>query len=147
MNTSIELSLLFKIVAQLSYCMGIIVVPWSGAFYSYSVTPEKAEDFSLMAVGKSTHPSVLWRTGVIQAAERMAALHRGCVKTPLLPENGRAQHDFRRLAHLRSPRMLENSMVIGMISHSPEFSHSLHPLRKFGSEFSMTDQKPLLHCK
>jgi hypothetical protein len=28
-----------------------------------------------MAVGKSTHPSVLWRTGVIQAAERMAALH------------------------------------------------------------------------
>ncbi len=59
---------------------------------------------------------------------KFTAYDRGCVKTPLLPENGCAQHDFRRLAHLRSLRMLENSMVIGMFSHSPEFSHSLGPI-------------------
>jgi hypothetical protein len=47
-----------------------------------------------------------------------------------LLENGRAQHDFRRSAHLRSHRMLENSMVIGMTNHSPEFSHSLDPTQK-----------------
>ena len=35
MNTSIELSLLFTIItqiAQLSYCMGIMVAPWGGDF-------------------------------------------------------------------------------------------------------------------
>jgi hypothetical protein len=44
----------------------------------------------------------------------MAALGPGCVKTPLFPENGRAQHDFRRLAHLWSLRMLENWLKIGV---------------------------------
>src|SRR5208337_1434484 len=72
----------------------------------------------------------------------VSASGRGRVKTPLLPENGRAQHNFRRLAHLRSARMLENSTVIGMTKHSPEFSHGQDPLRKFEGDGRATSLDP-----
>ena len=67
----------------------------------------------------------------------ITAFDRGCVKTPLLPENRRAQHDFWRSTLLWSLRMLENPAKSGTTSRLPEFSHRL-PLRKFGSELSMT---------
>ena len=73
--------------------------------------------------------SLIWR--------RTDGIDRGCVKTPLLPENRRAQHDFRLSTLLWSVRMLENPAKIGMTRRL---------LGKFDSEFPMTNQK-LLHRK
>jgi hypothetical protein len=64
---------------------------------------------------------------------RMAAFGRGCVKTQRSHENGRAQHDFRRLPRFWPLRMLENSTKFGMNDQSPEFSHSLDPKRTLGT--------------
>jgi len=73
MNTSIELSLQNSSTAQLLHGNNRRALE-RGVLLVFRDAGESGR-LSLMAVGKSTHPSVLWRTGVIQAAERMAALH------------------------------------------------------------------------
>lgn len=56
---------------------------------------------------------------------RMTAMGRGRAKTPHSLEIGRDPHNFPRLAYFGSLRMLENSVKIGAIDQSFEFSHSL----------------------
>jgi hypothetical protein len=47
------------------------------------------------------------------------------VKTPILPENGCAQRDVRRLVRFWPLRMPEKSTKISMAYYSSEFSHNL----------------------
>jgi hypothetical protein len=54
---------------------------------------------------------------------------RGRVKTPILPENGCAQRDVRRLVRFWPLRMPEKSTKISMAYYSPEFSHNLGRVR------------------